>query len=75
MGQHIPSILNKVKEQFENELKLHPDKKIVYIEDFQNVNYKALYDEAWNLFQILLSKKEEQERRRIILLKQQEKLN
>jgi len=34
-----------------------------------------LYEEAWNLFKILLSKKEDQEKRRLILLKQQEKLN
>jgi hypothetical protein len=34
-----------------------------------------LYDEAWNLFSILLSKKEDQEKRRISLVKQQDKLN
>jgi hypothetical protein len=39
MGNFIPKILDKAKEKVDNELKLHPEKKIVYLEDFQNGKY------------------------------------
>ena len=34
MGEYKPQMLSKAKEKVENELKLHPEKKIIYVEDF-----------------------------------------
>jgi hypothetical protein len=34
MGEYKPKMLSKAKEKVESELKLHPEKKIIYVEDF-----------------------------------------
>ena len=34
MGEYKPKMLSLAKEKVESELKLHPEKKIIYVEDF-----------------------------------------
>jgi hypothetical protein len=58
MGEYKPKMLSKAKEKVESELKLHPEKKIIYVEDFQNLKFKSLYDEAWELLSLLFEREE-----------------
>ena len=69
MGNFIPKMLDKAKEKVDNELKLHPEKKTVYLEDFQNAKYQGLYDESWNLLNLLLKRDKDSEKRNIDLSK------
>lgn len=74
MGEYKPKMLSNAKEKVENELKLHPEKKIIYIEDFQNSKYKSLYDEAWELLSLLFEREEVALKRKNNLNKQEKVL-
>ena len=62
-------MLNSIKEKVENELNLHPEKKQVYIEDFQNSNYTKLYYEAWYIMRVLYYNREHEVKRKISFIK------
>jgi hypothetical protein len=47
----VVEMLDYVKDKVEQEHKLHPEKKMVYIEDFQSAQLLSIYDDCWNLFE------------------------
>lgn len=58
-------MLDYVKDKVEQEHKLHPEKKLVYIEDFQSAQLLSIYDDCWNLFEKIMEQKEEAAKKKI----------
>lgn len=74
MGAGLVRLLDDAAERTASELKLHPEKKTILTEDVGKATFRALYDECWDLFTLLLKREEELERRRTGLEKRQKKL-
>lgn len=74
MGAGLVRLLDEAAQRVEDELKLHPEKKTILTEDVGKPTFRALYDECWDVFTLLLKRAEEVERRRVGLAKRQKKL-
>lgn len=69
MGPGLIRILDKVAEKIEEELKHHPEKKIILTEDVGKATFRALYDECWEMFTLIIQREVEIERRKTGLKK------
>ena len=56
MPKHIVTALDRMKDDREQTLKRDPEKKYVLSEDFENVKFKAMYDDVWEVFDTLLKR-------------------
>jgi hypothetical protein len=64
MGKGLIRILDKQHEKIADELKHHPEKKIILTEDVGKPTFRALYDECWEMFTEIIRREEEGERRK-----------
>lgn len=71
MGAGLVRVLDKAKERIEEELKHHPEKKVILTEDVGKATFRALYDEGWEMFCLIIKREEEIERRKHGLKKRQ----
>lgn len=74
MGPGLVRILDKASEKIEDELKHHPEKKVILTEDVGKATFRALYDECWEMFCLIIKREEEGERRKHGLKKRQTQL-
>jgi len=74
MGRSTIRMLDRAYTRYEEELKLHQGKKQILTEDMGKASFKAIYDECWDLFLLMIKREEGLEKRQKTLLKRQREL-
>jgi len=61
--------LDQSKDEVEKMIREFPERKQIYMEDFQNISLLAIYDDAWDLMQLILKRDEEIAKKKATLSK------